>query len=71
MLFISASDDHLCPPEVVRAAAAKLGSKATLLEQRCNHFEIYNNEHWEAVMAGTLAFLDKHLSEGGPPTLTQ
>jgi hypothetical protein len=115
VLLVAAAYDTLCPPEVVRAAAEKLGGgtaldggclcarrcpalpgtlgarrgrprregarrqpplaaagpKAEVVEERCTHFDIYGNEAWERVVTRTLAFLDKHLSAGSPPTLTQ
>lgn len=56
---------------MVRQAAARLGSKAELMENQCSHFDVYGNDLWDRVVTRTLAFLDKHLAQGLAPMLKQ
>ncbi len=60
MLFCVCDHDSVTPPEqtLKYARTAPLGEIKTY---PCGHFDIYNGEDFEAVVADQLDFLQRHL----------
>jgi len=61
ILFVGASKDNLCPPELVKKAA-NLAPKGEYFENSgSTHFEIYTGDYFENSSRAMVAFLTKNL----------
>lgn len=60
VLFMSASQDTLCPTDVIRQAAAQLGAQAKHLEYDVTHFGLYLGAIWEDAIKKVVAFMREH-----------
>ncbi|GBF88090.1 hypothetical protein Rsub_00802 [Raphidocelis subcapitata] len=64
VLYITATTDSLCPPDVIAAAvAATPNARQKVME--CTHFDVYNGQRFEDAVAAELEFLAEHLLPGG------
>jgi pimeloyl-ACP methyl ester carboxylesterase len=63
VLYITATTDSLCPPDVI-AAAVKLTADARQKVMDCTHFDVYNGERFEAAVMEETAFFLQHLAGG-------
>jgi pimeloyl-ACP methyl ester carboxylesterase len=55
ILFVTATQDTLCPAESVRSAA-ELAPKGQLLEVNTTHFDLYQGENFEKISAAMVKF---------------
>ena len=62
VLFITAADDRLVPPDESEALYRRAGEpKRLVVIPNCGHYEVYAGEPFVAVMTETLAWYRKHL----------
>ena len=62
ILFIAATQDHLCPIEYVRAALElKRDNRSRLLEIDSSHFGLYRGDNFDFILSSMVAFLDEIL----------
>lgn len=60
VLFITATQDTLCPAESVRAAAS-LARQGQLLELNTTHFDMYTGANFETICAEMVQFAQAHV----------
>jgi hypothetical protein len=65
VLYITATTDSLCPPDVIEEAV-KLTPDARQKVMDCTHFDVYNGERFEVAIKEELGFLLQHLAGGAP-----
>jgi len=63
VLYITATTDSLCPPDVIADAVAAT-QDARQKVMRCTHFDVYNGELFEEAVAEETAFFVQHLAPG-------
>jgi dipeptidyl aminopeptidase/acylaminoacyl peptidase len=62
VLFITAGDDRLVPPDESRSLYARAGEpKRLVVIPGCGHYEVYAGEPFRQVMGATLAWVHQHL----------
>mmetsp|Transcript_128998 Transcript_128998/g.252646 ORF Transcript_128998/g.252646 Transcript_128998/m.252646 type:complete len:383 (+) Transcript_128998:63-1211(+) len=61
VLFITATQDTLCPPESVRAAA-QIAQRGTLLEIDSTHFDIYQGEKFNHISDEMVRFMTENIN---------
>ena len=61
IFLVVATQDNICPPAAVRAAARKAGAGSEVLELDSGHFDIYSGELFEQSAAAQVAFLQRTL----------
>ena len=61
VLFISASKDTLCSPEVIQKAALACKGLCEVMELEADHFSVYRGKFFKTATNKMTEFLDKHL----------
>jgi hypothetical protein len=59
-MFIAATNDSLCPHDVVEAAS-KLAPNGRMLSRDATHFELYRGGLFEGIIHEQVSFLQQHL----------
>jgi uncharacterized protein len=61
-LFVTASQDTLCPTQYVHDSIEKKMNYFSVFEQDCTHFTIYTGDFHDHAIKAMISFLRKHLS---------
>lgn len=61
VLFISASKDALCSPDVIRAASEKCRGSCEVLELETDHFSVYSGSFFDVSTKRMVEFLNQNL----------
>ena len=60
IMFIAATNDGLCPHDVVEAAS-KLAPNGRMLSRNATHFELYRGALFDGIIHEQITFLQMHL----------